>query len=61
MRDEHTDEERPSDGESNDADYGFFRTEDGETVVYDRHNPEAWIQSTYSVAVEAASDSETSA
>lgn len=46
---------------SDDAQYGFFTTDDGGTVVYDRNNPDAWIQSSFAVAVGTAPESETSA
>ena len=46
---------------ADDGQYGFFKTDDGGTVVYDRNNPEAWIQSTFAVAVGGASGPETSA
>lgn len=46
---------------ADDAQYGFFKTDDGETVLYDRNNPKAWIQSTFSVAVGAPPENETSA
>jgi|AntDeeMetagen285_2_1112576.scaffolds.fasta_scaffold08156_2 hypothetical protein len=49
------------DENTDDARYGFFRTDDGDTVLYDRNNPEAWIQSTLSVAVGTAAGTETSA
>ncbi|MCU4799816.1 hypothetical protein OB920_05485 [Halobacteria archaeon HArc-gm2] len=49
------------DENTDDARYGFFRTDEGDTVLYDRHNPEAWIQSTFSVAVGATAGAETSA
>lgn len=51
-----SDERRSDDGE-----YGIFTTGDGETVLYDRKNPKAWIQSTYSVPVGRAPGNETSA
>jgi hypothetical protein len=50
-----------SDENADDGEYGFFTTDGGETVVYDRENPEAWIQSSYSVAVGTATENETSA
>lgn len=31
--------------------YGRFVTGDGDVVVYDRDNPEAWIQSDYTVRI----------
>ncbi|SFR98290.1 hypothetical protein SAMN05216559_2007 [Halomicrobium zhouii] len=49
------------DENTDDAQYGFFKTDDGDTVLYDRNNPEAWIQSTFSVAVGATAETETRA
>ena len=46
---------------ADDAKYGFFKTDDGGTVVYDRNNPKAWIQSTFAVAVGGTSENETTA
>lgn len=34
-----------------DEQFGAFTTDDGETIVYDRTNTEAWIQSDYAVDV----------
>ncbi len=34
-----------------DDQYGAFTTGGGDTIVYDRRNPEAWIQSDYAVSV----------
>lgn len=51
-----SDDENPDD-----AQYGFFTTDDGGTVVYDRTNPDAWIQSSYAVAVGTTRETETSA
>lgn len=31
--------------------YGAFTTGDGDVVVYDTDNPDAWLQSDYSVEV----------
>lgn len=51
-----------SDGETpDDSKYGFFRTDGGDTVVYDRQNPEAWIQSTFAVSVGSTAENETTA
>jgi hypothetical protein len=33
--------------------YGAFESDDGSVVVYDRDEPDAWIESTYSVGVGA--------
>ncbi|WP_174299193.1 DUF7331 family protein [Natronococcus occultus] len=30
---------------------GTYRTEDEETVIYDEHRSEAWISSTYALAL----------
>lgn len=49
------------DENTDDARYGFFRTDEGETVRYDRTDPQAWIQSTFSVTVGATDGPETSA
>ena len=46
---------------ADDGQYDFFRTDDGGTVVYDRDNPKAWIQSSFAVAVGTAAENETSA
>lgn len=40
-----------------DEQYGAFTTDDGETIVYDRANAEAWIQSDYAVEVGGAPSS----
>jgi len=34
--------------------YGTFRTSDGDVVVYDRDNPDAWIQSDVAVLADEA-------
>ena len=44
MRDENADD-------GDDAQFASFTTDDGDTVVYDRHNPAAWIRSTFVVEV----------
>jgi len=42
-----TTDEQPSEDEQ----YGAFTTGDGDTIVYDRTNSAAWIQSDYAVEV----------
>lgn len=51
-----TDDER-----TEDTQYGFFTTDEGETVVYDRDNPNAWIQSTFAVELGPRDETETTA
>ena len=41
---------------STDERYGAFTTGDGDVVVYDTDNPEAWLQSDYAVEVGPASE-----
>jgi hypothetical protein len=36
---------------TDDGRYGAFTTGDGDVVVYDTDNPDAWLQSTYTVEV----------
>ena len=31
--------------------YAAIETGEGETMIYDRDNPEAWVQSTYTVEI----------
>jgi hypothetical protein len=38
-------------GPEQDAKYGSFETEDGDTVLYDRDEPTAWLQSDRTVRV----------
>lgn len=44
-------EPAPNEGAENDEQYGSFTTGDGDVVVYDTENPEAWLQSSYAVEV----------
>jgi hypothetical protein len=36
---------------ASDERYAAIETGDGETMIYDRDNPEAWLQSDYAVEV----------
>ncbi|WP_324756471.1 DUF7331 family protein [Haloarcula sp. GH36] len=38
------------------AEYGSFTTGGGDVVIYDRENPEAWLQSNYAVDIGATSE-----
>ncbi|ACV46499.1 MULTISPECIES: DUF7331 family protein [Halomicrobium] len=42
---------------SADEQFGAFTTDDGDTIVYDRTNSAAWIQSDYAVEVGGDSSS----
>ena len=44
-------EPAPNDSGGEDEQYGSFTTGDGDVVVYDTENPEAWLQSSYAVEV----------
>lgn len=44
-----TDTNSRTDDSSTDEQYGAFTTDDGDTIVYDRTNSAAWIQSDYAV------------
>ena len=46
----------PSNTQNADERYGAFTTGDGDVVVYDTDNPEAWLQSDYSVEVGPSSE-----
>ncbi|WP_444542727.1 DUF7331 family protein [Halomicrobium urmianum] len=46
-----TDRSMTDQDQTADDQYGAFTTGGGDTIVYDRRNPEAWIQSDYSVSV----------
>lgn len=43
---------------SSDEQYGTFTTGAGETIVYDRRNADAWIQSDYAVSVGPGDEAE---
>ncbi len=46
-----------TDGDSEtdrETEYGAFRTGEGELVVYERDNPDAWLQSDGAVGLESA-------
>jgi len=45
-----TDDSSTDDTSSNEQ-YGAFTTDDGDTIVYDRTNSAAWIQSDYAIEV----------
>jgi len=45
-----TDDSGTDDTSSNEQ-YGAFTTDDGDTIVYDRTNSAAWIQSDYAIEV----------
>jgi len=44
-------EPAPNEMDEEDEQYGSFTTGDGDVVVYDTENPEAWLQSSYAVEV----------
>ena len=48
----------PASNDSDEADeqYGTFTTGDGDVVVYDTDNPEAWLQSSYAVEIGPSSE-----
>ena len=51
-----TESDTPSDPTTDDAlpadeQFGAFTTDDGDTIVYDRTNSAAWIQSDYAIDV----------
>jgi len=48
-------ESAPNDVDEEDEQYGSFTTGDGDVVVYDTENPEAWLQSSYAVEVGTSS------
>jgi len=37
--------------EEQDRRYAAIETGDGETMIYDRNNPDAWVQSSYAVEI----------
>jgi hypothetical protein len=41
-----------SDGDQDTARYGAIETSEGETIIYDREQPTAWLQSDYAVSYE---------
>jgi len=49
-------ESAPNDDSNADEQYGAFTTGGGDVVVYDIDNPEAWLQSDYSVEVGPATE-----
>ncbi|MFC6975384.1 hypothetical protein ACFQL1_13170 [Halomicroarcula sp. GCM10025709] len=49
-------ESAPDEANDSPAAYGSFTTGDGDVVIYDRDNPEAWLQSNYAVEVGAESE-----
>ena len=49
-------EPAPNESETEEEQYGAFTTGDGDVVVYDTENPEAWLQSDYAVEVGPASE-----
>lgn len=48
----------PASNDSDEAEtqYGSFTTGDGDVVVYDTDNPQAWLQSDYAVEVGHSSE-----
>jgi hypothetical protein len=46
-----TSDRAPDDELATDEQFGAFTTDDGDTIVYDRTNSAAWIQSDYAVDV----------
>ena len=40
-----------TDEATQDERYAAIETGDGETMIYDRDNPDAWVQSTYAIEV----------
>lgn len=59
--DDSPDESRHEDLPADDDQYAALTTGQGDTIVYDRHNPDAWIQSTFAVDVGACESDGTSA
>jgi len=49
-------EPAPNESAENGEQYGSFTTGDGDVVVYDTENPEAWLQSSYAVEVGPSSE-----
>lgn len=50
-----------SEGSPPDEQFAALTTGDGDTIVYDRDNPDAWIQSTLAVEIGSCEPDETSA
>lgn len=59
--DRGADDDQRSAIEAAEDQYAALTTGDGDTIVYDRQNPDAWIQSTFAVDVGAVEGDETSA
>lgn len=51
MTEPTTSDQAPDDELATDEQFGAFTTDDGDTIVYDRTNSAAWIQSDYAVDV----------
>ena len=45
--------EAPETSTAEDGRFGTIETRDGETIIYDRETPEAWVQSDYLVECES--------
>lgn len=46
-----TDAEPATADSQSDEQFGAFTTDDGDTIVYDRRNSAAWIQSDYAIEI----------
>jgi hypothetical protein len=49
-------ESAPDESSEPAAEYGSFTTGGGDVVIYDRENPEAWLQSNYAVEIGVESE-----